>query len=162
MVSNHWLQGGLDTAWAGTTVFANTDLAIPAGGIIKRFLLRGVRVQGTGTGAAFNRVAPIYAFQTVDLIAGEYGAHNLFMTVRRVPSDYVALYDSTTAERIYTQYIMGGDNELGFNQRCSYGTRGGPGMTIRYQWALFLPPGTLAAPSGTVTWNFRVLYETVP
>lgn len=159
MVTNHWLQGGLDGTWTAGSAQPAINLAIPAGGIMKRFLMRAMSFQGYSTGVGFNAPAPLRLTMTVDITTGPDAPRNIYETMRVIPSRYVALYDNATLQRVYTQYIEGGDNELAFNQRCSYGTRAGPGFNVRLTMGVFPLGGALTTPAGSAKYTFRVLYE---
>lgn len=157
MTTRHWLRGGFDTVWTAGINIGDVDLVVPAGGIVKRFLLRQVSITGYVQGFNYNSLTPLRMLMSVNIIAGEYAPRDIYLTHRRVPSDYVGLYD--IVDRNYTQYVNGGDLELGFNQRASYGTAGGPGMTIRFRPTIFKDAACLTTPTGKAIYQFCVLYE---
>jgi len=157
----HWLQGGGTTAFHGQTIFDPVNLVVPAGGTMKRFQLRGCNVLGYSEQTNRNALHPLVWTSLVEIIGGGYGTRTIYQTTRRIPMDLVGVYNSLalpgpTAQ--YAQYVSAGDNELGFNKRCSYGLRTGPGFTVRYTSAIFDYPGGSGTPTGPVSFTFAVLY----
>jgi hypothetical protein len=158
MSTAHWLQGGGSGAWTAGTPQPNIDIVIPAGATVKRFMLRQVSFSGYATGTDFNSLAPLHYLVSVDIIAGEYSPRNIYLQDRRLPSEFCVYFKTTAVKPDFTQYVGGGDQDLGFNQRCSYGTAGGPGMTFRMASGVFAASGALNNPAGNWNAQFRVLY----
>lgn len=129
---------------------------------MKRFLLEEAWIHGRHSGVGIDSVWPMVLRLGVDITAGAYSPRNIFQDSVLVPSEVVALYDTTTLERIYTQYATGGSKELGFNQKCSYGTNDGPGFTVTLQPHLVAQPGALANLDGHATFVFKALYFSYP
>lgn len=158
MPTSHWVNASFDVAFSAGFGVRQLDVNIPATATMKRFLLRGARVMATHSGIGFEPINTLFWTASVDIIAGQYSPRNIFKTSRAVPQNIVALYDVVTAQRVYTQYALACDNELSFNERTSYGTSGGPGMTVRCELSLNKHPGVYAFPDGRWTGEFRALY----
>lgn len=160
MPTSHWIFTSRDDAYAGDTVIGNMDLAIPAGGTLHRFLVRGVRITGFSQGNNPNRVVPLSLVMTVDIVAGQYSPRNIYRTSRAIPFEFSAVQTSISPDKEYTQYVLAGDNECGINEKTAYGTSSGPGMTIRLAAHITAPPGSLPFPVGRYALEFRALYST--
>jgi hypothetical protein len=91
-------------------------------------------------------------------------SREIFRSTRNVPVALAAVYDSATAERIYTQLSSAGDDELLVNQGCSYGkhTDALPkSVVLSWGWTGQLA-GTSTSPQGYAQLEFAVLYLTIP
>lgn len=162
MTTNHWVFGSRDTAWAGPTVFGVIDIVIPAGATLHRFLLKDVEINGTASGEGFHTCEAHYMLWSVDIVLGQYAPRKLYSTIRRIPQDLTALWETTTSKRIYTQHMNSGDVEHGFNVKCSYGKTGGAAFTVRLTSAIAVPAGTLGSANGRAQFSFWALYSTTP
>ena len=158
MTTAHWLQGGGSGAWTAGTPLPPINIIIPPGGIVKRFMLRQCSFSGYAQGTVYNAVAPLHHLCSVDIVSGEYAPRNIYLHDRRLPSEFTVYKGATAIFPDFTQFVGGGDQDLGFNQKCSYGTAGGPGMTIRMQATVFRAAGNANNPDGNWNTNFRVLY----
>jgi hypothetical protein len=158
----HWIQGGYDTSWVEGTALAAVNLDVPAGATMKKFLMRQIAVTGIQNSTDWNGVGPLRMTMGVDIVSGEYAPRQLFLTSRRIPSEFVGVVGGIPPNDEYFQYISAGDNELGFSEQCSYGTAGGPGFRVRFTGGIFGAPGVLMHQTGNIILNFRILYFTTP
>lgn len=159
MPTAHWVLNTFDTNYSGQETFPNLDIPVPAGATMKRFVCLGTKLDGRSSGPGIQFIQPVWLHMTVSIIAGQYFGSTLFRTTRSVKVEAVGLYDSATLERIYTGYYHAGDNEFGFNQRCSYGTGNGPGFTVRLASFLSIPAGGIVTqPTGRMVLGLRLLY----
>lgn len=160
MPTSHWVFTSIDDTYAGDTVLANMDIAIPATATLHRFLVRGVRITGFSQGNNPNRVVPLSLVMTVDIVSGAYSPRNIFRTSRAIPMYVTAVQTSISPDKEYTQYVLAGDNECSINEKTAYGTSSGPGFTMRLKPSIVAPPGSLPFPVGRVAIEFRALYST--
>jgi len=155
----HWLTGSVDSSYAaGGGAFPSLSVNIPAGATMKRFLTNGIQITGVSTGAAFDFVVPMFYGVQVDITAGAYSPRNIYKTTRMLPFQAVTLYDSTTAQRIYSNYVSGGDLECAINVKCSYGLASGPGFTVTLSSGIGHAIGALGVVTGRMAYAFHVLY----
>lgn len=125
---------------------------------MRRFLTRGVRVDSIGTGADYHYGSPLYFGGLVQIVSGQYSVRTLRSFSFRIPALTTSLYDSTTAQRIYTRYCWGGDEELSISEKCAYGTAGGPGFRVSLFTGIDDLRGESIPISGSALCEFRVLY----
>ena len=155
----HWLNTSYDQAWpAGGGTLTNLDVVIPAHATMKRFVVRNTGIQGVGTGIGFDMVVNLFWLCSIDIVAGQYSPRNLFGTQRAIPAQVVALYDTPTTQRVYTHYVNAGDNELGINEKASYGLTTGGTFTVRLATSIHKQAGALSIISGRAQAEFKVLY----
>lgn len=162
MTSSHWIDASFDDVFAGAPNLTPLFLNVPAGATIKKLLVRGIAVRGWATGYAFDHVEPVSLQQVIRFETGPYATRILYRSVRRLTASYVALYDFSTLQRVYTQYVCGTDNDCEINQQVSYGLASGGASQVSYR------SGILAAGTGPHNLNFRaqsqfsILYTTTP
>jgi hypothetical protein len=139
-------------------------LAIPAGGVVKRFQLRSNLVSAELTGIGYNSVGPGGLLQAVEFVDEHFVSRTIFSSARAIPSWGTALYDPATLQRVYSQYFSAGDNELEINQGCSYGKASDSfAKSITYSPGLFWGvSGVLGPPDGVFQYEFAALYLTLP
>ena len=153
-----WLTGGIDIVGAVPNTLQTTDIVIPAGGTIKRFQLRNTYVSVFNEGTNHNTVHNLYFSENVHFTAGPMTNRVIYQSIRRIPMVTTTFF--AAAVPVYDFYAYAADNELGFNQRCSYGLKTGPSQTLRFQCAVHSQPtaydGTYL---GELTYQFAVLYQ---
>lgn len=157
-----WLQSGHSYAGAlNIAPLGSIQFFIPANGVIKRFQVVNASIAAELTGSGYNTIGAAI-FQEQVVFQNYLGVdRTIYQSERRVPVEATALYDVLTAQRIYTAYYGAGDNESGFNQRCSYGKRTDPlGKFISFHPGIFWGPSGGLAPDGVLSYTFRVLYAT--
>lgn len=155
----HWLTGGVSILGAIPSATQNTDIVVPAGGVIKKFLTRGWTVAAQKQSSTnVGLVRPYYIFQKVYFTAGPNINRVIYSSNRRVPTFWTAF--EAVAVPVYDFQINAGDVELAFNQECSYGKSSGGSQTLRFQNAFFPGSGSYAGDltAGTYQYNFAVLY----
>lgn len=155
----HWLTGGVSILGAIPSDTQNTDIVIPAGGVIKKFLTREWTVAAQKQSSTnVGLVRPYYISQRVFFTAGPNINRNIFLSYRRVPTFWTAF--EAVAVPVYDFQINAGDDELGFIQECSYGKSSGPSQTLRFQNRFTPGSGNYAGDltPGTYQYNFAVLY----
>lgn len=161
MATYHWINAGYSLGFSPFQVLApELSLNIPAGSTLKRFVLHNCNIGAFTTGTDVNRVCSLFAQYTLYISAGQYAGRNLFTTLRRVPHQVVGFHDVLTAQRVYTVSASAGDNELGFNQRCSYGTADGPGFTVKLRTLIGNYPVGFGFPPGNAEAQLSLLYVT--
>lgn len=161
MGTYHWLNAGYTLGFSPFQVLSpDLLLDIPAGSTLKRFILHDCNIGAFTSGTDVNRVCSLWANYTLDIISGQYAPRQLFHTTRAVPHQVVGFHDVLTAQRVYTVSAQAGDNELGFNQRCSYGTADGPGFRVRLRTLIGNHPVGFGFPPGTAEAVLSLLYFT--
>lgn len=117
----HWIQtsqsGFLTSGTIQSLMF--TTVTIPAGGILKKFILNKMKLIGKMDGTDNQHVMPWVMQQTVDIATGPDSPRTLYESYRRIPLSAVTI--SAAVINFYTGYYVAGDDELGVNQECSYG-----------------------------------------
>jgi len=138
----HWLRVSNNIfLGAGTaqTVYDHT-FTIPAGGILKKFIVYGTEIMGTQSGNS--NLGPgvwcLNYYFTID--TGPNAPRQLYTTTRRIPF-VVSAYTKSFVDE-YTSYMNAGDNELGVDQECSYGKSTDPNpWNVRALIAMHSAPG---------------------
>lgn len=162
MVTAHWTGGAFDLSFSNPGIIAPIDVVVPAGATVKRFLTRDTQCDLIRTGVGFEYASGFYSGAVVQIIAGEYSGRVVYQTARALDCDVTALYDNATLQRVYTCVARAADRELAINQKCSYGTAGGPGMTWRFTTGVSNMRGITLPFSGHYVLTFRLLYYTNP
>lgn len=157
----HWVTGGGSTAFNGQTIFTPVNIAVPAGATMKRFMLKGVQILGYADQTDLGAIHPLSWYSLVEITSGDYAGREIYRTYRRIPMETIGIYNplhSPGPSAQYAQYVSAGDLEIGFNERCSYGKRTGPGFNVRFSSAIFVYPPGSSSPGGPVSFTFAVLY----
>lgn len=164
MVTMHSVFSSYDNVgWTVGTSFPNLDVAIPAGATLKRFIVSNQFYQGTTNGLVFSAIGNWGIRTEVAIVAGQYATRSLFLHRCALPQQVVGLYDNVALNRVYSSAICAGDQDLLIDQRVSFGTRSGPGFTIRCTNTIVGGlgfTGALANTGGTA--RFLCIYETLP
>lgn len=122
MVSRyHWLQtsnsGFLGSGTIQSLMF--NDITIPAGGILKKFILNKMKIIGMQTGTSNQGFNTWVCNENITIVSGPNNPRVLYEGNRRIPMAPVAYLQGFTNN--WTCYYNAGDDELGVNQECSYG-----------------------------------------
>ncbi|HEX3082860.1 MAG TPA: hypothetical protein VHQ86_06485 [Candidatus Saccharimonadia bacterium] len=153
----HWLTGGVDIAGAVPNSLQTTNFPLPAGATVKRFQGRNMFVGAYNEGNDHFSIRSLYMSQTVQFTSGPNSGRIIYKSTKRIPFVVSAYF--AAAIPVYDGYYSAGDNELGFNQRCSYGLASGPAANLAVQWFIGQErtsyPGTY---QGEVFVQFAVLY----
>jgi hypothetical protein len=118
----HWLSQGINTdPLPSTSVFnlLQKTYTIPAGGILKKFLLHNVQLGGLIRGTDDTYVPVWNCIQLVKILTGPNANRIIYRSGRRVPCFPVAILSGV--QNKYSTYVSAGDLELGIDQKCSYG-----------------------------------------
>lgn len=122
MVSRyHWLTAQTSGFLPGGTIqsLMFNDVTIPAGGILKKFILNRMKILGLQSGTTNQGMNTWVMQQNVTIVSGPNSPRILYESHRRIPATAVTI--SAVAINFYTGYFNAGDDELGVNQECSYG-----------------------------------------
>lgn len=122
MVSRyHWLSANASGTVPGSSVatLLDTEVTIPAGGILKKVLIDRTYVAFKQTGTSDTAIAPWTMLQECHISSGPNVNRVLFQGYRRVNMAPVAYLQGFT--NTWTAWHQGGDNEFGANRECSYG-----------------------------------------
>lgn len=155
----HWLTGGVSISGAIPSATQNTNIVVPAGGVIKKFLTRDWTVAGLKEQTnVVGLVRPYYVSQVVQFTAGPNINRIIYQSNKAVPCQWTAF--EAVAVPVYDFLVNGGDKELAFSQQCSYGKSSGPSQTLQFQNRFIAGSGTYAGDltPGTYQYNFAVLY----
>lgn len=158
----HWVSAGIDTTWFLSHGLTDSrTIALPAGAILKKFLVRDVAINAISTGVGYNSIAPILAYIDVHIASGVNVNRVLFHASFAIPLAVTSLYDPLTAQRVYTAYHTAGDREIGVNQKCSYGHSTDPAWSVN--GSLNVTSSNIAGiallnSSGHFGWNLDLLY----
>lgn len=158
MTNAVWTTSSMDVGFIGFTVLPNRDIVIPPGATLKRFLIHQVGVYSNSEFDDYQQVNQLYMRQTVSITAGQYIGKELYRTNRRVPHVVTAFRDPIQILSYYTQIVGAGDQDLGANQKVSYGTADGPGFTIRLETSIQVRGPFIAFPVGSVHLAFSTLH----
>lgn len=157
MVAYHWISGGGTVGWPTSLAPTNVDLTIPANALVVRFMLHQTTVKGENHGLNNLIVVPLAMSQIVSFTTGKYAGRQIYGATRALPM--VATVFLATAVTTYNVWYNGGDNELGFNEKCDYGGAGSPVSNLRFQWAPRMLPGYSTSWNIGMDYNFAVLYQ---
>ena len=155
----HWVSGGVSISGAIPSATQTTNIAIPAGGIVKRFIGRGWTISAQKEATTYlGLVRPYYQSMDVFFSSGPNLNRHIYQSNRRIPCFWTAF--EAVAIPVYDFQVNAGDNELGFNQRCSYGKSGGAAATLTFQTRFIPGSGSYAGDltPGIFQYNFDVLY----
>lgn len=161
MSTLHWVDGGFDTGWTDlNTAFEDIVLDIPAGGVLKKFLVANSAVRGVINGnGVFNGNVVVMEYRAT-INGGSLAGRRLFSSIRRIPVNIVGFSDTIDLVRPYTSWYCAGDNELGFIQECSYANPLGTDWSIKLQsFTSSQLPGYATNVIGSVIVGFRALYS---
>lgn len=131
MATYSWVTAG----WGPTGLTAPNvnlpllDLTIPAGAEIVRYQFRGTAVQGFKTAFTWSSIGVWALNIKVAFVGGTYAGRQILYTIRDIPYSVTAYTELGVAN--YVQFLHGGDNEFGFNQKCNYGRKTSPASTLR-------------------------------
>lgn len=108
------------------------DLNIPAGAVLKKFVVCNANFQGYIQGNDYRSVTPVHVDQVVSFTTGHYAGRILYETFRAPTLATNGFYDVLTGTQYYTTYFSGGDEVFGIDQKTSYGQLTYPAMNLRY------------------------------
>jgi hypothetical protein len=151
-----WLTGGGTTTFPSSATATNVDLTFPAHWTLHRFQLRKIAVNGRSSGTANTSLEPVFMSQVVQFLGGAYGGRTIYSAFKLIP--WLTTVFLATAIPAYNAWYGGGDNELGFNQRCAYGGASIASATLRFQWSPYDPSGAYNYVAG-ISYQFAALYS---
>lgn len=155
----HWNSGGVSISGAIPSTLQSTNIVIPAGGVIKKFLTRDWTISAIKEGTSIvGLVRPYYVSQQVVFTAGPNLNRIIYQTNRAVPCQWTAF--EAVAVPVFDFMVNAGDNEMAFSQQCSYGKSSGPSQTLTLNTRFIPGSGSYAGDlvGGTFQYNFAVLY----
>jgi len=88
--------------------------------------------------------------QRVQFASGAYNGRIIYESKKAVPWNVTVFL--ATAIPAYNSFYNGGDVEMGFNQRCSYGGATTPAATLQFEW---YPIFTGGAGNWSITMNYQ-------
>lgn len=153
----HWISGGGTVGWPTSLTPTNVDLTIPANALVVKYMLHQINAKGQNSGTTNLTVVPLGMRQTVSFTTGKYAGRQIYTAIRALPM--VATVFLATAIPAYNVWYNGGDNELGFKERCAYGGAGAPVSNLRFQWSPAMLSGYSTSWSIGMDYNFAVLYK---
>lgn len=143
----HWLTAGIDTQFNGNKPTAQPfALAIPAGGIVKRFQARYCKFGARSIGTDENYIFDAAMQWTVSFTSGPNNGRVLYHTTLDIPFEAGTFVPITGYSRWC--YHHAGDRELGFNEGCSYGTAAGGAANLQFAYSVYI-----YAPSTQIAWR---------
>lgn len=157
----NWTRGSFNyDGFTGTPVTLPViDLNIPAGAVLKKFVVCNANFQGFIQGNDYRAVTPVHVVQTVTFTTGHYAGRILYETFRCPTMAHGEFLSSLSGTQFYTTYFSGGDEVFGIDQKCSYGQLGFPAMNLRYS-AVISAQGWGITPSQRFEMNttFKALF----
>lgn len=150
----HWLTGGVSVSGAVPTATQTTNVSLPAGATVKRFQLRSCNIAGyvSGLDSSYQRVG-VWS-EDVSFTAGPNINRHIYTSTRVVPMTVSTFVN--TGVPVHEYYVNAGDNELAFNQRCSYGLASGGAATLTFTGRYI--PQYIGSLSGTLLGNFQYTF----
>lgn len=162
MVAAHWLQtGATSPIVSSTNAFAGVSLTIPAGGVLKKVIVYDCQMACYLTTPDERGVWPLRVSWLLTYFSTSYPSRPLHETYRGVPMEVYSYYDSALNSTQPHAVFHGGDNEFGFQVKCSYGGAGKTSATVQLTGtcntnAPFVPSGyTIQGVWGA---NMKALY----
>lgn len=143
----HWLESSKSVAFASPFQdFGNITLNIPAGAVLKRFVVCKTWMSCYLTTPDERGIWDFLLTWTLTYTSTLYGARILHETSNTVPMAVYTYYDSALNSTQPHCYFHGGDREFGFEGKTSYGQSTGPAATLALTGdcstqAPYRPPG---------------------
>jgi hypothetical protein len=165
MTTNTWVIGNQSVVGALTPgVKTPIVLALPGNSTLVRFQIRNTLYHGAQDGIGVNAIGPVAVQWLINYARVASPSKQVFKSTRRVPSDSTALYDPATLQRVYSQTLCAGDDELGCNQSTAHGKHSDPNLgSVTLNCTVYMFAGGLAVPPvGLMEWEFAALYTTLP
>jgi len=160
MGSYHWVFSSFDNVeWAGDTVLPTLTNAIPETATMHRFIAKGFSVTGFSRGVGGAWVTPLFMTQEVKILDYPYANRIIYSARQHIPVEVQQRNDTFSVIDEFTQWVMGGDQDLSFNRKCAFGKRDGPGFGVRLTMHIISPGSELIQPVGRVTAQFHTLYR---
>lgn len=133
MATYHWLSSRLSSTAFQRNVgnLALPTITIPAGGRLVRFIGNDFDCHGIASAAGVGSVDNYKLTINIHISSGAYSPRDIFNGIYRFNSTTVALYDSATFERVYSQWLQIADQDIRLNQKTSYGGPGKAAFTIQ-------------------------------
>jgi len=152
----HWVTGGSSSSGSLPTGLQTVVAHVPAGGIMKRFMLRNTAITGYEATNFSNGLFPFSMTQVVSFTTGANTGREIYRARKIIPiQTMVDPFDLITS---YKAQWGAGDHELGFNQKCSYGQPGDPAYDVTMTWALECVPTYTGGVAGEASFQLAVLY----
>lgn len=154
-----WIQTGSSKVGSGYLSFDPMVLTIPSGATLKRMILANVHYQAIQQGTTWDALSPTTWDMNVLLNSSYYGTKLIYRATRAIPMAVTSSIDNLpTALVRWSAYFVAGENELGFNQRASYGTHDTPAFTISLSAGASPRPGSPTTANYDASCLFQALY----
>lgn len=157
MTTYTWVTGGGTVGFPLPGHTTAVNLSIPANATLKRFQLRRTSIQGYSQGTDWTYIQPMAMSQIVQFTSGFYNGRVIYQSYKDVPYS-MAQFVPLTGPGCF-QYFHAGDNEMGFNERCSYGGAGKPASTLQFLWGPVTPSGYPNVYQIGMNYQFAALYS---
>lgn len=154
----HWLTAGVDAQFnlALPTAQANA-IALPAGAQMKRFIIRQCFWQATNNGTGGNNAFDISIRWNVKFTAGANINRVIWQSYRHVP--FTATIFTPISGSNTWWWSGAGDNELGVDQKATYGKSTDPAASILCSYSVLATRfASMSNLFGEFGFQFAVLY----
>lgn len=158
-----WLR-----AQVSTTVFPGAahnlgyaGLVVPANARLVKFLLHGVNINFLQAGNNQTNLGLWTHFAQVSFTAGPYNGRLIRYETTACKSQQTVFFNPLINNASYTNFVLSGDHEHGFEQKCSFGGHGKAASTLTLLAALDMqsPALSQAVTNFYYQGEFAALYE---
>ena|ERR1700741_95157 len=154
----HWLTPGIDAQFNLSLPTAQAfPASLPAGATLKRFMVRQAAFYAKNQSNSFNDTFGMYVNWTVHFTSGPNSGRTIYSTNRDIPVEFGL--NPGSISNVYSAIWHAGDNELGFNERCSYGLASGAAANLQCSYSI-VPSrfSTFTNLFGEFSFQFAALY----
>lgn len=131
----HWLTPGVDTQFNDALPTAQVPaVSLPAGATVKRFQLRRCYYLASNADHSDSGIFGISMQMQVAFTSGPNSGRIIYQTARDIPFEQTIFVPITGTSRYCFHHA--GDNEMGFNERCSYGLASGGAATLAFTYSM--------------------------
>lgn len=133
MVSRyHWVTiGGGSVPWVNANPPTRiSTVAFPAGAQLRKILVNTSVVTLFQSAQNITGIANSYFVFETHFSSGVNSGREVYNTKLRIPASVTSLYDPATLQRIYSQYCVGGDKDIGVDYQCHWNKATDPAFNL--------------------------------
>ena len=159
----HWVQSGAASPIStSNNVYAGCSVTIPAGGVLKKFVVYNTFLDCYLTTPDERGIWPLHVKWLLSYFSTSYPSRPLHETYRDATMSVYTYYDSGINSTQPHCIFHGADNEFGFQGKTSYGGPGKASATVQLTGSCstnipFVPSGMVI--QGTWSASLKCLYE---
>jgi len=153
----HWVNSGVDTQFNNAyPSLQPSGITLPANSVLKRIVMCLTSFNCANNGSGGNNAFPINMQMTAHFTSGPNNGRTIYETNRNIPFEPI-IFVPITGSNVWCWWGAG-DNECGFNHRCSYGS-GPAGSTLQLTYSCYTNRfSSLSNFFGEWSFRFKALY----